>query len=484
MPIVEMGTKERIMADTVANTAAGTALNTRQADADQAPDPVGDSQYAADALATHKREGLELAVRARFVAMGVISVFLVAVNPAWDVLYYHFILFLLCVNGWLIQRFGRVGRSRAELSLIFLDLLIMTVGIVAPNPFSPDTLPLAMQYRFDNFIYFFVILAGGTLAFSWRTVIAIGVWTSVMWAVALGLAWYFARPFPELAAAAAAAFGAGTELAIEMDPNNFDFPLRIQEIFVFLLVAVTLGVSSRRFSTLLMNNAGLERERANLSRYFSPNVVNQLSQNDEPLKQVRSQDVGVLFIDIVGFTRMSAGQDPHRVIELLREFHGRMEREVFRHRGTLDKYLGDGLMATFGTPMAGPQDATDTLACALAMQEALDEWNRDRRRRGEPEICAGIGIHYGETVLGDIGANRLEYAVIGTAVNVAARLEEMTRPLKARIVMSDDLRKQVLSENAAPDLLEAFVVRDAQDIRGLDQAMRVWCVPSARPSTL
>ncbi|MCP3429916.1 adenylate/guanylate cyclase domain-containing protein, partial [Opacimonas viscosa] len=79
--------------------------------------------------------------------------------------------------------------------------------------------------------------------------------------------------------------------------------------------------------------------------------------------------------------------------------------------------------------MAGPQDATDTLACAIAMQEALADWNRDRRRRGEPEICAGIGIHYGETVLGDIGANRLEYAVIGTADNVAARLEEMTRRL-------------------------------------------------------
>ena len=112
------------------------------------------------------------------------------------------------------------------------------------------------------------------------------------------------------------------------------------------------------------------------------------------------------------------------------------------------------------------------------MQEALDGWNRDRRRRGEAEICAGIGIHFGETVLGDIGANRLEYAVIGTAVNVAARLEEMTRPLKARIVMSDDLRRQVLAENAEPDLLDAFVLRDAQDIRGLDQTMRVWCVPT------
>lgn len=460
----------------MADTALGAAQQMRAAETVNAADPVGDSQYAAAALEAHKREGLELAVRARWIAMAVISVFLVAVSPTWDVLYYHGILLLLCLNGWLIQRYGQVGRSRVELLLIFMDLLIMTVGMVAPNPFSPSDLPLAMQYRIDNFLYFFVILAGGTLAFSWRTVIAIGVWTSAMWAAGLGLAWWFADPFPELTAATQAAFGPGTELASMMDPNSFNIPLRVQEIFVFLLVAVTLGISARRFSRLLMDNAGLERERANLSRYFSPNVVDQLSQNDDPLKQVRSQDVGVLFIDIVGFTRMSAGQDPHRVIELLRAFHARMEREVFRHRGTLDKYLGDGLMATFGTPMAGPQDATDTLACAIAMQEALADWNRDRRRRGEPEICAGIGIHYGETVLGDIGANRLEYAVIGTAVNVAARLEEMTRRLQAQIVMSDDLRGQVMAEGQAPELLNEFTCHDGQDIRGLDQSMRVWSV--------
>ncbi|MDE4132297.1 adenylate/guanylate cyclase domain-containing protein [Phaeobacter sp. QD34_3] len=462
----------------MADTALSSVQEAPERETDRAADPIGDSQYAAAALEAHKREGLELAVRARWIAMAVISIFLVAVNPAWDVLYYHAILLILCLNGWLIQRFGQVGRSRAELMLIFLDLLVMTVGIVAPHPFSPEDLPVAMQYRFDNFLYFFVILAGGTLAFSWRTVIAIGVWTSAMWAAALGLAWWYATPYPELTEATQAAFGPGTELPAAMDPNNFAFPLRIQEIFVFLLVAVTLGVSSRRFSRLLMDNAGLERERANLSRYFSPNVVDQLSQNDDPLKQVRSQDVGVLFIDIVGFTRMSAGQDPHQVIELLRDFHGRMEREVFRYRGTLDKYLGDGLMATFGTPMAGPHDATDTLACARAMQDSLSKWNRDRRRRGEPEICAGIGIHFGETVLGDIGANRLEYAVIGTAVNVAARLEEMTRSLQAQIVMSGELRGQVMAENAALDLLDGFSCHEAQDIRGLDQTMQVWSLPA------
>ena len=164
------------------------------------------------------------------------------------------------------------------------------------------------------------------------------------------------------------------------------------------------------------------------------------------------------------------------MIELLRGFHGRMEHEVFRHHGTLDKYLGDGLMATFGTPMAGTQDATNALSCARAMTTVLEQWNRERRRLGDVELHVGIGIHFGETVLGNIGANRLEYAVIGTAVNIAARLEEMSRPLQADIVVSDQLRHQIKSENIKSDLFEGFVEHPGQEIRGLDHRMTVWAL--------
>lgn len=436
-----------------------------------------ESQYVLAALENHKRQGLELAVKARWIAMVIFSIFVVLAHPRIEVLYYIAIMALLCVNGWFIRRVGRVGRSRMELFLIFVDLLLMTVGMVAPNPISPDAIPLAMQYRFDNFIYFFMILAAGTMAYSWRTVIAIGVWTFAMWLLAFAMAWWFSTPTPGLSEAAAAAFGADSDLFEFLDPNSFMLQLRLQEVIVFLIVAITLGVAARRSNQLLLDNAGLERERANLSRYFSPNVVEQLSQNDEPLKQVRIENVAVLFIDIVGFTRIAAGRDPHEVIALLRGFHGRMEHEVFRHNGTLDKYLGDGLMATFGTPTVGERDASDALDCARAMQDSLAKWNRERRRLGEPEIKAGIGIHYGETLLGDIGANRLEYAVIGTTVNVAARLEEMTRGLKAGIVMSDDLHLQALQEMPGSTLTHGFTCHPDQEVRGLDAPMTVWAKP-------
>lgn len=433
------------------------------------------NKYTLSALEKHKREGLELAVRARVITLGVVAVFLPFVNPSWEVLYYHFILALLVANGFLIQRVGRVGQSQAELALIFLDLLVMTLGMVIPNPFSDDVRPAAMLYRFDNFIYFFLILAAGTMAYSWRTVIAIGSWTAGMWTLAWILNWWFTAPIPGLSERAAEAFRDYPDVADMMDPNSFMIHMRVQEVIVFVLVAVTLAVSVRRFNRLLMNNASLERERANLSRYFSPNVVEELSQNDDPLKQVRKENIAVLFIDIVGFTRFAAGRDPYEVIEVLRGFHARMETEVFRHYGTLDKYLGDGLMATFGTPVVGARDASNALACARAMIDVIDRWNLERRRAGEPEIKAGIGIHYGAAVLGDIGANRLEFAVIGDAVNVAAKLEAMTRVLDCRLVMSDALRQQVLAEDGAQsDLLSDFVSQKDQSVRGAEARMDLW----------
>ena len=297
----------------------------------------------------------------------------------------------------------------------------------------------------------------------------------MMWTAGWVIAWWVATPIPGISERVAEALSGYPDVAEFMDPNSFMPTLRIQQVIVFVMVAVTLGVSMRRLNRLLMSNAGLERERANLSRYFSPNVVDELSQNDEPLKQVRKEDIAVLFIDIVGFTKFSAGRDPYEVIEVLRGFHARMETEVFRHHGTLDKYLGDGLMATFGTPVPGELDASNALACARSMVEMIDRWNLERKRAGEPEIRIGVGVHYGSVVLGDIGANRLEFAVIGDAVNVAAKLEALTRDFQARIIVSDALRSQALSETPnAQDMMTGFAQHSDQPVRGVTAPMDVW----------
>jgi adenylate cyclase len=432
-------------------------------------------KFAEAALANDKREGLGLAVRARWIALAIIAVLLPILNPTWDIVYYLAGLGLFALIGWVQLKVGKAGVSRLELALMFCDLALLTVLCVVPNPWSTVDWPLAMQFRLDNFLYFFILLSGATLAYSWRTVVAMGTWTAGLWIV--GIVWAYCQPVihPELSERIRAAVGTDIHLFQLLDPSSFNIGDRVREIIVFLIVAMTLALTVRRSSQLLMRHAALERERTNLARYFSPNVVEELSRNDEPLKQVRTQNVAVMFADIVGFTAYADGRHPADVIGTLRQFHGRMEQEVFRHNGTLDKYLGDGLMATFGTPFVSEADAGNALRCAQAMMSAIDEMNRERSGGAEPPIQVSLGLHYGQVVLGDIGLNRLEFAVIGTTVNAASRLESLTRSLGCTLVASDDLVRQARAETASSshDFMH-LVAQPAQMVRGLEHPVAVW----------
>jgi adenylate cyclase len=430
--------------------------------------------YAEAALANAKREGLLLAVRTRWVALAVIAVITPILAPYWEMLYYEVILGLFALIGWAQLKVGEVGRSRRELFLLFCDLALMTFILVVPNPWRAVDWPVAMQFHLGNFSYFFVLLAGATMAYSWRTMVAFGVWTTGLYSVGILWAW-FQPTDPAMTERISAAIGGDARLLSLIDPSALNLPARVQEIVILLIVAATLAVASRRSNNLLLSHASLERERTNLARYFSPTVVQELSKNDEPLKQVRTQKVAVLFVDIVGFTAYADGKNPEEVIATLRQFHGLMEHQVFQHAGTLDKYLGDGLMATFGTPFAGVNDAWNALKCAQAMIATVAEFNREREKRGEPPIRAGFGLHYGSVVLGDIGAHRLEFAVLGSTVNAASRLEALTRQLGCALVASDALIEQVRTEIGEAEVGLAQLVRQPeQQIRGIELPMCIW----------
>jgi adenylate cyclase len=332
-----------------------------------------------------------------------------------------------------------------------------------------------MQYHLGNFIYFFVLLSGATLAYSWNTVIAVGTWTSALWIVGAVWVWWQPDRDPETTARIAAAIGSDQRLFQLISPNSIVFGARLQEIVVFMIVAVTLAVAVRRGNDLLIRHAAVERERGNLARYFSPNVVEELSKNDEPLKQVRTQNLAVLFVDIVGFTAFADARTPEEVVRTLREFHALMEQEVFRHNGTLDKYLGDGLMATFGTPFVGKADASNALRCAQAMIAAANSWNGQRKTDGEAPIRVSFGLHYGPVVLGDIGQTCLEFAVIGSTVNAASRLETLTRALDCELVVSEDLVKRAKSELGGADaVFQPLMAQAPQTIRGLEHPIAIW----------
>jgi PAS domain S-box-containing protein len=248
-------------------------------------------------------------------------------------------------------------------------------------------------------------------------------------------------------------------------------PLKDPDGQVLNVVTVALDITQLKAT---------ERARSNLARYFAPSMVDVLAASDEPFGPARSQDVAVLFADIIGFTGLCAVEPAGEVFALLREFHSRLAAEVFACGGTIDKYIGDALMATFGTPDAGPDDAARALACAFAMQRTMDAWSAERHAAGLPSIRVGIGVHYGPVLLGNVGTERrLEFAVIGDTVNVASRLERLTRSLKAGIVASDavvDAARRMGGEDAAARIAR-MTWRGGQRIRGRGRDLDVWMLP-------
>ena len=429
----------------------------------------------AQALEEEKREGHRIAIRMRTIALLVTSVLVVIANPRIEVIYYQAFLLLYIILGYVQLRAARVGQSRLELALIFVDLALLAFLAAVPNPFAADELPTAMQFRFDVFPYFFVFLAAGTLAYSWRTVQTIGVWAALLWFIAVGYVWWFGRTDPEMGTAFQSALSDFPRVFEILDPNSIEFANRLQEGVLIILVGGILGLKARRSADLLVRQATMAAERANLSRYFPPNLVDELAARSEPMGSERAQDVAVLFADIVGFTRMAESSTPLAVIALLRDYHAVLEDAVFSHGGTLDKYLGDGIMASFGTPNVSPDDAANALAAAFAMHEGVDRVNRARQETGLPEIRLSVGIHYGQVVLGDIGsARRMEFAMLGDTVNVASRLESTTRESDCRIVASDSVIRAI----ADPDLRQAFEnrlqLRHGRKLRGRSEILDVW----------
>lgn len=172
-----------------------------------------------------------------------------------------------------------------------------------------------------------------------------------------------------------------------------------------------------------------EVARANYSRFLPEYVVKQMLENPESFKLGGvNQTITVLFADIRGFTRISEHAPPEKIVGLLNRYFSAMTDIIFGHGGTLDKYLGDGLMALFGAPTTTPEDASNALNAAVAMQRRVIGINQELRDEGLVEIGVGIGLHTGEVTVGYIGSERRsEYTAIGDAVNTASRLESNAR---------------------------------------------------------
>jgi len=200
-----------------------------------------------------------------------------------------------------------------------------------------------------------------------------------------------------------------------------------------LFVAVT---RARRASTAAITEAHL---RENLSRYFSPQLVDEIAQSGNAARSFRPQKAAILFVDLRGFTSFAERMPADEVADFLNEYRRRIGEPIGRHRGIIDKFVGDGMMAIFGVPEPRVDDARNAVLAGLELVSVIDKWRDERLAEGLPPVEIGIGIHYGDVIAGALGdEHRLEYTVVGDAVNAAARIEGLTADLGTPLLVSAD----------------------------------------------
>lgn len=389
----------------------------------------------------HEEElsGFAFAFKARAIALGIVFLWVV-LSSSWTrlpVLIAAMAVFF--VVGWVGYA---TRRSRYMLAIQGVCALVDVAIIVLASHYPEnDWYEWALQswLRRSAFLYLVAYVAASALTFSVTIVLIAGAAAFVGQLASFAFVLHSAEHVDSFRGFTAAGALDLLRQLIEVqgiDPVVFMLNQLVLLAITTGLIAGAIWRARRHVERAVM----AETERANLGRYFSPSVVEHLAAADvRGLEAGRAQDAAVMFVDVIGSTRRMEAITPEEVIAIIRAFHRRIVPIVFRHNGSVDKFLGDGLMAVFGAPEKTPEAARDALLCAVEIVDTIDHWRDQRLAVGKVATTVGIGIHHGPVIQGNVGiADRLEFTTLGDTVNVASRLESMTRQLDAGILVSQE----------------------------------------------
>jgi len=387
-----------------------------------------------------------------------------------------------------LEDFLRTAQQRGEASVATARMVACLVFLAVHLPARVSLLAVGDPKSWILIVFLLVGIGFSVLGLLWsragtvsqlRLDISVAVDAMVVY-VTLGaaVAWPHAHYVgvvrePELAAVYLATIGAGTRLSrrgvllgaalhglglaglLFFDRKNADILIYEPTEVVFVVALFTVaalmahGVANRT-RALVMQGASAavlaERARQRLGVYVSEAVASTAMNSRELALGGSNKRAAVLFSDLRGFTRYAEGLTPERLVEELNAYLHDMVAEIRAEGGVVDKYIGDAIMAVFGVPSEHPEDAARAIRAAERMGVALVRHNNDRKARHLPPLAHGVGVHYGMMVAGNIGTTeRMQYTVIGDAVNLASRLETATKEVEVELLISDAAVQAALS---------------------------------------
>ncbi len=235
--------------------------------------------------------------------------------------------------------------------------------------------------------------------------------------------------------------------------NSVLLGAEFDKVISIMVVTVLIAAAMWRARNLLVRAVAEGARASDLARFFAPEVARKITGSEAEMTAGRgdSRYAGILNLDIRGFTRMATDMAPDSLISFLGEYQARLVPAVTNNNGISEKFLGDGMMASFGAARADEHCAANALCAADGIVAMLDEWNRERRRVGLAPVDIGIAVTFGPVVAGAVGGeDRLEFAVVGHAVNLAAKLEKHNKVEGSRALCTKDAYEAALAQGYAP----------------------------------
>jgi adenylate cyclase len=435
-------------------------------------DDAGRLRHSVEAA---EEAGLVFAFRARCLAILVVAVSIVLVVPWARSPYYLTFMAGFFLSGYAPFRLRRHRHAELiKLTFVVLDVVLITATVLNfPSGGVSINWPMQTRLRNQSFLFMLLLLGEAALTYSSRRVLWTGACIVLIWSIAFLL--LYGLPESKGVADIALQDTDNDLLTIFLSPTYVSLPQQVTQILATSFLTALLAIAVYRSRMHLLAQVQAQALRANLARYVSPHVADALSRRPAAEFGASTRNVAVLFADIVGFPRLNERLSPERTFALLRRFQEKSTAVVFRHHGTLDKYLGDGFMATFGGLQDEPEAASRALACGFDLLAEIKRWNVKRSARGVDRISIAIGVHFGPVVVGNVGAEqRIEFTVVGDVVNVASRLEEATRELGCTLVVSDDCVRAA----ARAGLLISFTKSVHLHVRGRNSPVMVHVVGS------